>query len=86
MISKDDAIEFIILSKPELIDMINSLIKEKQMHLLNEDIVFHDVIKEQFKDVMAKIIIDQLTNRFAISTEEAIMLIEEVDLEEIFKC
>lgn len=86
MISKDDAIEFIILSKPELIDMINSLIKEKQMHLLNEDIVFHDIIKEQFKDVMAKIIIDQLTNRFAISTEEAIMLIEEVDLEEIFKC
>lgn len=86
MISKDDAIEFIILSKPELIDMINCLIKEKQMHLLNEDIVFHDIIKEQFKDVMAKIIIDQLTNRFAISTEEAIMLIEEVDLEEIFKC
>lgn len=80
-----DILEYIVSCKPELDSIINPIIEEKNELLLKEDLVFHDLIKEEFKEVVTKILVDHITKSFAISTEEVMIMLEDIDLEKIFK-
>jgi hypothetical protein len=84
--SEDSLKNFIINEFDYLNGIIQPLIETKNYLIKNEPRVFHDVIQEQFEDRLRNIIISEYTKSFTITPEEAIIILEEVNLEEFFKC
>ena len=55
---------------------------QKETLLNNEDSSFHEEIKEQYESFVRKMIVDEVTGHLAISTEDAIIMIEDLNLNE----
>lgn len=77
---------FLINEREHLKTLIIPLIETKDFLIQNEPDVFHDEIMNQFKDRLGQIIIDEYSKSFTMTPEEAIMILEGIELEEFFKC
>ena len=50
--------------------------EQKEILLLNEDPVFHEEIKEQYRDVVKQMLVDEITKQFAIPVENVMITLE----------
>jgi hypothetical protein len=78
--------KFLVNESEYLKTIVIPLIETKDFLIQNEPDIFHDIIKEQFRDRVRQIIIDEYCKSFTITPEEAIIFLEGLDLEEFFKC
>jgi len=83
---KEKLIDFFLNEKQRLAEMIFPLIETKNFLIENEPEVFHDEIIKQFNERTNSIIIGEFCKHFTITPEEAMILLEDVSLEEYFKC
>ena len=83
---REKLIHFLLNEKKTLKPLICALVKTKNHLIENEDRVFHDEIKRQFNDRMNELLIAEFSKVVTINPEEAMILLEEVSLEEFFEC
>lgn len=83
---KEKLIDFFLNEKQRLAEIIFPLIETKNFLIENEPEVFHDEIIRQFNERMNSVIIEEFCKSFTITPEEAMLLLEDVSLEEFFKC
>lgn len=84
--TQEKLIRFFLNEKDYLKTLIDPLIETKNSLIKNESEVFHEIIEEQFKERMNQIIIQEFSKHFTITPEEAITMLEDISLEEFFKC
>jgi|688.fasta_scaffold353469_3 hypothetical protein len=77
---------FLLNEKKNLTPLVCSLVKTKNFLIETEHEVFHDEIRKQFKERMNSILIQEFSKNFTISPEEAMILFEDISLEEHFEC
>lgn len=78
--------QFLINGSDNLKEIIIPLIETKNFLIQNEPDVFHDIIQQQFNDRLKEIVMTEFCKSFTITPEEAIIVLEDVYLEEFFKC
>lgn len=61
-------------------DLINPTLLKKAELLKYEDLLFHNDIETQFLYTIRTILAEDLTKRFQITAEDAIISLEEIDL------
>lgn len=83
---KDTLKKFLINERSDLKEIIIPLIETKEFLILNEPDVFHEEIRQQFNDKLRQIIIGEFCKGFTITPEEAMIVLEDINLEEFFKC
>jgi hypothetical protein len=61
---------------------LNQFVKQRDSLLKTEDSSFHGEIQEQFKAYANSVLVDNVTKHLAISSEDAIIVIENLNLDE----
>lgn len=61
---------------------LNQFVTKRDSLLKAEDASFHEEIQDQFKAYVQSILIDNVTKHLAISSEDAIVVIEALNLDE----
>lgn len=61
---------------------LNQFVKQRDSLLKTEDASFHGEIHEQFKAYANSVLVDNVTKHLAISSEDAIIVIENLNLDE----
>lgn len=86
MQQKENLISFLLNDSERLREMIFPLIETKNFLIENEPDVFHEEIIKQFNERMNNLLIEEFCKHFTITPEEAMILLEDVSLEDYFKC
>ena len=66
--------------------LIEPLIETRDFLIQNEPDIFHEEIQTQFNEKLNGVVIEEFCKRFTITPEDAIMMMEGIQLEEFFKC
>lgn len=61
---------------------LSQFVKQRDSLLKSEDSSFHEEIQDQFKSYALSVLVDNVTKHLAISSEDAIIVIENVNLDE----
>jgi len=62
------------------------LIETKNFLIENEPDIFHEEIENQFNEKLNSIVIEEFCKRFTVTPEDAMLMMEDIKLEEFFKC
>ena len=79
-------ITFILNEKQNLLDLVIPLIETKNFLIQNEPDIFHEEIESQFNETLNRIIVEEFSKKFTTTPEDVMLMMENVKLEEFFKC
>lgn len=78
-----DVINYVLYNQSHFKKKFEALTSFRKDLLSNPELsLFHDEIRKQFSERVKKEIIDEITNRLALSTEEVLLIIEPMNVDE----
>lgn len=80
--TKNNIIAYLIHSQDHVKNLIHPYRKQKKDLLKLEDRVFHKDVEDQFKDLVKWIIIRDIVSNAQVTTEDALLIVEEMNIEE----
>ena len=66
-------------------NLVEPLKEQLKTLLEKEDSLLHDEIKKQYKEMVKSIFLEEITKRLQVTTEEAMGVIEDLNIEEYLK-
>lgn len=79
---EDSIFMYLVYNQERFKIELNQFVKQRDSLLKSEDSSFHAEIQEQFKAYTHSVLVDNVTKHLAISSEDAIIVIENLNLDE----
>lgn len=73
---------FLLYNQEHFKSLVEPFKTRREAHLKQEDSSFHEEIREQYDAFVRSLIVDEITNNLAISTEDAMIMVEDLNLNE----
>lgn len=82
---EDSVFMYLVYNQERFKIELNPFVKQRDSLLKSEDSSFHEEIQDQFKAYVNSVLMDNVTKHLAISSEDAIIVIENVNLDEYLR-
>jgi hypothetical protein len=79
---EDSIFMYLVYNQERFKIELSEFVKQRDSLLKSEDSSFHEEIQDQFKAYALSVLVDNVTKHLAISSEDAIIVIENVNLDE----
>lgn len=79
---KDKIITYLVDNHEHIRERVRSYTNDKLDYLEKYNKVFHDDIRDGYLEVVTSYLVTDLANRYAISAEDVLVVLEDLDLEQ----
>ena len=83
--NKEEIVLYLLFSQDKYKKINEPYKKQLDYHLNTNDPVFHDEIKEQYKDLIKSLILNQMSKDIFVNPQEAMEVLDDLNLDEYLK-